>query len=409
MGYSHSLGSAGTLGIGWTNFSVNACYSEDTFIFTYAGEFPNPFKKGALTAGLNLKLLSVKVESTSDTQENPVFDNGRSKTGNSLDLGFLYCLSISHRAALTFYNINRPDMGFSSEDKIASNMKLGYAYKGDEFNIALDFVFNRGDFVTSTGIEKWSRNKNFGIRGGLSSASRGYTNFSLGASCKYKENLQFDYSFICPLKGISSIYTSHRTSLTFRFGTGFQEKLKIESNLREIKTQLEEAKGEFLKVSSHIDEVMKLAEQKKKAAAEAEDRRRRAKKRVELFEEKLRKTTKKLINKYWKSGLDYYNRKKYEKTIVEFNKILELDSTHDKSKQFIKLANTQLLKEKLENVEKYYTRGLKAYSEGNLGAAVRNWNKALEFDPENKKIRTALEGAKKEIKLEKNGRATDDH
>jgi len=91
----------------------------------------------------------------------------------------------------------------------------------------------------------------------------------------------------------------------------------------------------------------------------------------------------------------------YEKAITELKGVLELDRNHLEAKQQIKETKEEMQQRIKEEVERLYTRGLKAYSERRLEEVVREWEGALKLDPGNEKIRKALEGAEKELKLVK--------
>ncbi|MFA5780586.1 MAG: hypothetical protein WC947_10695 [Elusimicrobiota bacterium] len=54
-----------------------------------------------------------------------------------------------------------------------------------------------------------------------------------------------------------------------------------------------------------------------------------------------------------------------------------------------------------KKAEEYYKQGLINYAQGRIGDASRNWELALRYDPENKKIQKAIEKVKMEIDLQK--------
>ena len=54
----------------------------------------------------------------------------------------------------------------------------------------------------------------------------------------------------------------------------------------------------------------------------------------------------------------------------------------------------------MEQSEKYYTDGLKAYHEGRLAEAIEKWKNALKLTPENEEIQTSLRNAERELKLQ---------
>ena len=421
VGYAQSLNRLGTLGVGWLNFALTRYYREDTFMVAY-GKRISHSKGGSLSAGLNLKLLYKGFEKTIYTEDainletgthkggrDPVFENGYSRTGFSADLGLLYDLGKHHSFALTLNDINQPKMGLADKDRVARGTKLGYAYRSTNFNMTSDLAFKRGDITISAGTEKWFMGKTLAVRGGLGIGEREYASLSLGASYRYSRLFQFDYSFVYPLRGISSFSGSHRFSLTLRFGVKGPEE-ELEEELERTQSELESAKEAAQKARLETEEIMKVKEVSEREIRESQRRQQQTEDALNRLEEELRhikerlqaeKVTKKeVMRRYWGKGFSYYQKGEYEKAIAELEKILELDPNHLESKRLIKQAKEKIEKRRSKGeIERRYTRGLKAYSEGRLEEAIREWKEALKLDPGNEKIQKALEGVGKELQL----------
>lgn len=422
VGYAQSLNRLGTFGVGWLNFALTRYYREDTFMLAY-GKRISHSKGGSLSAGLNLKLLYKGFEKTiytenainldSPTQRkggrDPVFENGYSRTGFSTDLGLLYDLGKHHSFALTLNDINQPDMGLADKDRVALATKLGYAYRSTNFNMTSDLTFKRRDITISAGTEKWFMGKTLALRGGLGLGTREYASLSLGASYRYSRLFQFDYSFVYPLRGISSFSGSHRFSLTLRFGVKGPEE-ELEEELERTKSELELAKEAAQKARLEAEEIIKAKEISETEIKDAQRRQRQTEKAIHRLEEELRRikerlqtekvTKKEAMRRYWGKGFSYYQKGEYEKAIAELEKILELDPSHFESRRLIKQAKEKIKKRRSEKeIERRYTHGLKAYSEGRLQEAIKEWKEALKLDPGNEKIQKALEGAEKELQL----------
>ncbi|MFQ5866752.1 MAG: tetratricopeptide repeat protein [bacterium] len=430
VGYAQSLKHMGTLGVGWLNFALTRYYSEDTFMLAYGKRISNS-KAGSLSAGLSFKVLHKGFKKTLYTENavnldtgdpkggrDPVFENGYSRTGFSTDLGLLYDLGRHHSFALTLNDINQPDMGLADRDRLALGTKLGYAWRGRTFNMTSDLSSKRRDITFSAGAEKWFMGKTFAVRGGLGIGTREYASLSLGASYRYSRLFQFDYSFVYPLRGISSLYGSHRFSLTLRFGVKVPEEVQVEAELRKTKSELESAKAAAEKARLDAEEIMKAKETSERKIKEAQEKQQQTEEKLRLIEAKLRrveeklrrvsgkarvepeeKAREKLIKKYWSRGFSHYQKGRYEKAIAELERILELDPDYLEAKQLIMQAKEKMERRIEDEVERLYTRGLKAYSEGHLEEAVREWEQALKLAPGNEKIQRALEGAEKELKL----------
>jgi len=426
VGYAQSLNGMGTLGVGWLNFALTRYYREDTFMFAY-GKRISDSKAGSLAGGASLKVLYKGFKKTLYTENatnletgqlkggrDPVFENGYSHTGFSANLGLLYDLSKHHSIALTLNDINQPNMGLADKDRVALATKLGYAYRGRNFNMTSDLTFKRKDITVSAGTEKWFMGNTLAIRGGLGIGTREYSSLSLGASYRYSRLFQFDYSFVYPLRGVSSFYGSHRFSLTLRFGLKAPEE-ELEEQLQRTKAELESAKEAAEKARLEVEEIMKAKEISEKEIKGAQDRQKQTEEAFHRIEEELRRikerlevekeTKKGIMQRYWGKGFSYYQEGEYEKAIGELEKILELDSAHLESIRLIKQAREKIEERRSkEEIEKRYTRGLKAYSEGRLGEAIKEWKEALKLDPGNEKIQKALEGVEKELHLKEGER-----
>ena len=421
VGYAQSVNRLGTFGVGWLNFALTRYYREDTFMFAY-GKRISHSDAGSLAAGLNLKVLYKGFEKTLYTENatnldtgqrrggrDPVFENGYSRTGFSTDLGLLYDLGKHHSFALTLNDINQPDMGLADKDRIALATKLGYAYRSTNFNMTSDLTFKGRDITISAGTEKWFMGKTLAVRGGLGIGEREYASLSLGASYRYSRIFQFDYSFVYPLRGVSSFSGSHRFSLTLRFGLKAPEE-ELEEELQRTKSELESAKEEAQKARLEAEEIMKAKEISEEEVRKAQERQRQTEETLQRLEEELRRiksrlrvekvTKTKVMQRHWGKGFSYYQKGQYDKAIAELEKILELDPNHLESIRLIKQTREKIEQTRSKKeIEKRYTRGLKAYSEGRLQEAVEEWKEALKLDPGNEKIQKALEGVEKELQL----------
>jgi tetratricopeptide (TPR) repeat protein len=212
------------------------------------------------------------------------------------------------------------------------------------------------------------------------------------------------------LRGISSFYGSHRVSLTLRFGLKAPEE-ELEAELRRTQAELESAKEAAQKARLEAEEmIMKAKEISDRDVREAQERQRQTEDTLHRLEEELRGINEKLqaeketkgkaTKRYWGKGFGYYQKGEYEKAIAEFEKILELEPTHPQSKRLIKQAKEKLQQKiQVEEVEKHYTQGLKAYHAGRLEEAIKELEIALKLDPKNEEIRILLERTKKEIQL----------
>ena len=347
LGLNVPLGIQGNFGAGWLNFSLPGYYSENTYIVSYARKVEDPLKKGFLSLGVNMKILSSNFETTAYTEQavnldtgylkggaDPVFENGYAVSALALDAGILYSplYNPEHNFALVLRNFNQPDMGLLGEDRVARELKFGYAYTARQFNIAVDLSFERQGTFISAGFEKFLAGGAYALRGGVKTGSQGYRDFTFGAMYRYNDVFQFDYGFALPLAGITSAYGSHRLSVVMRFGD---------------------------RVPVFVDRTMELSNMERKLESAMD--------RVESADspEKMPEARELLMK----------TREDTEKTRQE------ISISKEKQQQMI---------------DSYYSEGLAEYSGGNVDRAIMYWEHALRLDPENSKIKNAIEQARRE-------------
>jgi len=222
IAYAHPLRKFGGIGVGWVSLGLKGLYREDTFIFCYGNRLYRSF-----FGGLTFKLLSKRYDSNEYTKSDPLFQGkGYSRIGFSTDLGLLCNMVSNIFAGLSLTDILQPDMALGNKgDKLPLSVKIGVAYKDkvNLINLALDGVYEGGEFGISAGAEKWLPGKSVGVRGGMEIGSDGFRSFCLGGSCQLAP-FEIDYAFVYPLFGLREIYGSHRFSLTLHFG-GIREKV----------------------------------------------------------------------------------------------------------------------------------------------------------------------------------------
>jgi len=436
VGYAHHINNLGnlridgTFGFGWLNFALTRYYREDTFMLAFGKRIP-ALRAGSLAAGLSLKILYKGFKKTPYTENavnldtgdlkggrDPVFENGYSHTGFSTDLGLLYNLGRYHSFALTLNDINQPDMGLLGRDRIPLAAKLGYAYRSSNFNMASDLTFKRKDITISAGTEKWFMSKTLAARAGLGIGTREYASFCLGASYRYSSLFQFDYGFVYPLRGISSFYGSHRFSLTLRFGVRVPEEVQFENELEKIRSELESAKEAAEKARLEVEEMMKAEEASEIKIREAQEKQRETEEALHRLEEELLGTKERLqaekeakervieMQRFWEQGFSYYREGEYEEAIVEFEKILKLDPGNAQARRLVIELEARMQEKirpgKIEDIEesrRHHDNALRAYLQGRLEEAIREWEEALKLDPGNPTIESWLEGARRELEL----------
>ncbi|MFC2061146.1 OmpA family protein [Elusimicrobiota bacterium] len=289
----------GTAGFGWLNFSLSRFYSNNTIILGYGREIVykikneedpgwikkilNHFGEGRMSAGLNLKILRKGYGSTEYTENavdldtgqhyggrDPVFKNGYSRTGFSIDVGFLYKLNDWNRFALVIKDINSPNMGMMEKDKVSRRLKIGYGYIGREINTAVDMTMGGGDIRLHGGAEKWFLGQMVAVRSGLGIGSREYAALTLGGSYRHNKIYYLDYSFRYPLRGVRGVAGSHQISISIKLGAPEPGTGKGAMELRKkIQLARKDLIREKKKAEEAIEEAAKIKEEAEKKIQEA--------------------------------------------------------------------------------------------------------------------------------------------
>jgi len=430
VGYAHPL-SWGTLGAAWLNLSLTRYYQENTFIFSCGKQMSRK-----LYMGINLKLLSKRYGEDAYTRANPIFiAHGYSAEGFSMDLGGLCNLTKKLSLGLAVMDVNQPNVELAHKgNRVPLSGRVGFAYKNETLNLALDTAYKDRDVNLYTGGEKWFFSKMLGIRGGIGIGSREYRSLSLGTSFNISL-LEFDYAFIYPLTGIKDIYGSHRLSLTVHQAIARSGPRAIEEREKvEVKTEVETEeiakrfgqgmdfyqRGKLREAIAVWEEVLKDAPSHELARKYLEATRVQLDKLVaehyrkaeeyyneDRWQEAINewnallgllpgdtqvmekiKTTRKTIDEHFNIGMEHYEQGNYSEAIKEWQQVLKWDShyygvTENIEKASLKIKEMEAVSRK-EIVNEYLNEGLKYYRANDYFSAVREWQKALDIDPQQK-------------------------
>lgn len=233
------LNRIGVFGLSWANFNLSGRYVEDTITFTYSREinplFRSLFRKRLvpeINVGLNLKSMYHSYSLDERTENDPVFDKGRSKGQFSADIGVWLKPapeSLTGLAAgIAVKNINQPDVGLKTEDQVPLEVGAGVSYRIKKVKgltnllFAIDMTHRNQDWGNSMdkkdirfGTEGWLVEESIGLRLGVN-----LSEISSGFTLKIPEdlglNLKVDYAFLWPIY-IKNTIGSHRVSLTYLF------------------------------------------------------------------------------------------------------------------------------------------------------------------------------------------------
>ena len=140
----------------------------------------------------------------------PVFENGNSNYCFTCDIGLMLSLSDSLSFGLCWKNVNRPELGLSSNSRVPSICRLGLSFKNDNFILAIDRAYRNNRHYGYLGVE-WNMNDYFTLRAGIN-----HLDYSFGFGFDLKKVI-VDYAFTLPLTSIKDTFGSHRLSLDLVF------------------------------------------------------------------------------------------------------------------------------------------------------------------------------------------------
>lgn len=201
----------GAAGFAWNDTRLSEAYSETTFSVSYATAVWRN-----VGAGVTLKYLRRAYVSDGYTAVDPVFAGGYSKSGFGADLGFFYRPAAPYALGLALKNVNQPDMGLASADKLPMEVRAGASYALRSSLLGLDAAFSGPDYTVSAGAE-YAFQRRYALRMGLAAGNDSRRNINMGLGGRFGL-AEFDYSFSLPIGGISGTMGSHRLAFSFRFG-----------------------------------------------------------------------------------------------------------------------------------------------------------------------------------------------
>ncbi len=207
--FSGKYGGVG--GASWNDTRLSEAFSESAYSVSYATSVYR-----GLGAGLSLKYLRRGYVSDDYTAVDPVFSDGYSKGALAADLGFFYRPAPRYGLGLALRNLNRPDLGLASADRLPVEVRTGASYAFRTSLLALDAAFAGQDFNVSAGAE-YSFQRRYALRMGFSAGNDSRRSVNLGLGGRFGL-AAFDYAFSLPIGGVSGTIGSHRLAFSFRFG-----------------------------------------------------------------------------------------------------------------------------------------------------------------------------------------------
>lgn len=178
---------------------------------------------GVLDAGVTGKYLAHNYLIGSDpaAANDPVFARGGARSAFALDAGVIASLTDSLKAGLAARNLNAPDVGLASEDRVPRELQAGlsYDFKAWALRLTADYVYRdvpSGAFsdrtLPSVGLEKGFVDDMVRFRAGATPDQ-----FSGGIGIRLGP-VDFDYTFILSRGLISNNAGTQQAGFRYRFG-----------------------------------------------------------------------------------------------------------------------------------------------------------------------------------------------
>lgn len=209
---------AGVLGVGFTDLHASGLLSERVIGVTFARRWFDVFDAGVTGKYLHHRYL---IGSDAAASADPVFRDGTSRGALSLDFGFAARVAGPLTAALAVRNVNRPDVGLATEDRVPREYQAGLSYDVEAWRLKLtaDYLLRdagsgalRERSVPSFGLEKAFEGDRVKLRVGATPDQ-----FSAGGGLQLGR-LGFDYAFVLSRNLMSDNAGTHMIGVRYRFG-----------------------------------------------------------------------------------------------------------------------------------------------------------------------------------------------
>lgn len=208
----------GAFGIGLSDFKASGLLEERIVGLAFARRLGN-----ALSAGVGVKFLHHRylVGSNPAAAADPVFNNGTSKGAPALDVGAIASVTEALEVGLAVRNLNQPDLGLATEDRVPRELAAGMAYRVAPYALRLsgDYVYRaqrsgtlRDKGRPSVGLEKSFQGSRVKVRAGF-----GLDQFTGGIGLQAGP-VVFDYAFVLSRELLTETAGNHQVGIRYRFG-----------------------------------------------------------------------------------------------------------------------------------------------------------------------------------------------
>jgi len=212
-------GKAGSLAVGYGDLQAYGLLHERVFGVAYARRWRDSFEGGVTAKYLHHRYLIAGDPAASG---DPVFAGGTARGAFAFDAGVrAEVLGPVVTAGLAVRNINRPDVGLESEDRVPREVQGALSYNAASWGLRMtaDFLYRdaasgtiREKSVPGLGLEKT-------LEGGRAKFRLGATldQFSGGGGIQF-DRLGFDYAFVLTRNLVANNAGTHIIGVRYRFG-----------------------------------------------------------------------------------------------------------------------------------------------------------------------------------------------
>ena len=210
----------GALAIGYADFLASGLLEERVVGVTFARRWLDAFEAGVTGKYLHHRYV---IGSDPSAAADPVFRNGASRGALALDLGLSAAVAGPLTAGLAMRNINRPDVGLESEDRVPREIQTSLSYDIKDWGLKLtaDYLYRDADSgslrersVPGVGLEKALDEGRVKFRLGVTP-----DRLSGGGGVQF-DRVGFDYAFILSRNLLADNAGTHMIGIRYRFGGG---------------------------------------------------------------------------------------------------------------------------------------------------------------------------------------------
>jgi hypothetical protein len=210
--------SAGVFAAGANDFMASGLQEERTVALAFARSLGAGFSVGFAAKQL---YQDYKVAGDPLAASDPVFMHGTSRSAAAFDAGLLATPADDWKAGLSVHNVNQPDVGIASVDRVNASYDFGLAHLFRYSGIRAAFGLSYGDpgygtlsdhLIPALGLEKMYLGDRLALRAGIN------TNELTGGFGVLWGRIGLDYAFSLNRNILADNAGTHKVGLRYMFG-----------------------------------------------------------------------------------------------------------------------------------------------------------------------------------------------